>query len=114
MIDFPATNATIPLLILTLGIILPDITAAESYSPHVDQSYATDVYWGDTHVHTHLSWDAYSKGNRLTPDEANRFAKGEDGHRRQRAGSTPAPAAGLSHGGGSFPEFRRTLPPGRR
>ena len=77
MIDFPATNATIPLLILTLGIILPDITAAESYSPHVDQSYATDVYWGDTHVHTHLSWDAYSKGNRLTPDEANRFAKGE-------------------------------------
>ena len=77
MIDFPATNATIPLLILTLGIIPPDITAAESYSPHVDRSYAINVYWGDTHVHTHLSWDAYGSGNRLTPDDANRFARGE-------------------------------------
>ena len=77
MIDFPATNATIPLLILTLGIVPPDITAAESYSPHVDRSYAINVYWGDTHVHTHLSWDAYGSGNRLTPDDANRFARGE-------------------------------------
>ena len=51
--------------------------AEESYSPHVDPSYATNVYWGDTHVHTALSSDAFIFGTRLTPDDAYRFAKGE-------------------------------------
>ena len=51
--------------------------ADESYSPHVDQSHTTNVYWGDTHVHTALSSDAYIFGTRLTPDDAYRFAKGE-------------------------------------
>ena len=35
------------------------------------------VYWGDTHVHTYLSGDAFGMGTRLTPDEAYRFAKGQ-------------------------------------
>ncbi|MYD98298.1 MAG: DUF3604 domain-containing protein [Gammaproteobacteria bacterium] len=51
--------------------------AEESYSPHVDPSYATNVYWGDTHVHTALSSDAFIFSTRLTPDDAYRFAKGE-------------------------------------
>lgn len=36
-----------------------------------------NVYFGDLHVHTSLSFDAYISGNRFGPDEAYRFAKGE-------------------------------------
>lgn len=36
-----------------------------------------NLYWGDTHLHTTNSPDAFSFGARLTPDEALRFAKGE-------------------------------------
>lgn len=35
------------------------------------------LYWGDTHLHTTNSPDAFSFGARLTPDDAFRFAKGE-------------------------------------
>ena len=52
--------------------------AQESYSPYVDQTNPSTVYWGDTHLHTNLSVDAYNFGNRkLGPEEAYRFAKGE-------------------------------------
>ena len=40
-------------------------------------SYPNNLYWGDTHVHTYLSSDAYSTGTRITLDQAYRFAKGE-------------------------------------
>ena len=40
-------------------------------------TYPDNVYWGDTHVHTYLSGDAFGMGTRLTPDEAYRFAKGQ-------------------------------------
>ena len=36
-----------------------------------------NVYFGDTHVHTALSFDSYLNGNRLSLDEAYRFASGE-------------------------------------
>lgn len=39
--------------------------------------YPTDVFWGDTHVHTALSGDAFAGGVRLSPDTAYRFARGE-------------------------------------
>jgi hypothetical protein len=35
------------------------------------------VFWGDTHVHTAYSTDAGMVGNRLGPEEAYRFARGE-------------------------------------
>lgn len=36
-----------------------------------------NVYFGDLHIHTNLSFDAYLFGNRLDPDAAYRIAKGE-------------------------------------
>ena len=36
-----------------------------------------NLYFGDTHVHTALSFDSYLSGNRLTLREAYRFANGE-------------------------------------
>lgn len=36
-----------------------------------------NVYFGDLHVHTNLSFDSYLFGNRLTLDQAYRFARGE-------------------------------------
>ena len=55
------------------------ITEAEEpkYSPYADRAYPENVYWGDTHVHTSRSPDAYTLMNRLDPEVAYRFAKGE-------------------------------------
>jgi len=48
------------------------------YSPAVGREYPTDVYFGDTHLHTSISLDSYGDGNAMIgPDEAYRFAKGE-------------------------------------
>ena len=49
----------------------------EHYSPFVNTAYPDRVYWGDSHLHTSYSWDAGLVGNTLGPDEAYRFAKGE-------------------------------------
>ena len=60
--------------------------ARAHYSPYVDREYATEVYWGDTHVHTSWSPDANAGGNtQIDPDAAYRFAKGETvtGHNGQ-------------------------------
>ena len=54
------------------------IAAEKSYSPYADHVYPANVYWGDTHLHSGLSWDAYTFGTNITPDQAYRFAKGEE------------------------------------
>jgi len=36
-----------------------------------------NVYFGELHVHSNLSFDSYIFGNRLTPDESYQFAKGQ-------------------------------------
>ena len=40
--------------------------------------YPERVYWGDTHLHTSNSVDAFGFGVRLGPEEALRFARGEE------------------------------------
>ena len=47
------------------------------YSPHLDAGYPQQVFWGDTHLHTSISTDAGMLGNRLGPEDAYRFARGE-------------------------------------
>ena len=50
-----------------------------SYSPYAGATDATQVYWGDTHVHSSWSPDAWTFGNRrFEPDTAYRFAAGEE------------------------------------
>ena len=48
------------------------------YSPFVGQEYPNRVFWGDSHLHTSYSWDAGLVGNTLGPDQAYRFAKGQE------------------------------------
>jgi hypothetical protein len=40
--------------------------------------YPTQVFWGDTHLHTAMSMDAGAFGNRLGIEDAYRFARGEE------------------------------------
>ncbi len=56
---------------------------AKIYSPYVERTaknknFAEGLYWGDTHLHTAYSTDAGMIGNRLAPDQAYRFARGEE------------------------------------
>ena len=48
------------------------------YSPYLDRGYPDRVYFGDTHLHTAYSTDAGMLGCRLGPEEAYRFARGEE------------------------------------
>jgi hypothetical protein len=54
------------------------VEAQRDYSPFVDQHFPTQVLWGDTHLHTRNSPDAGFLGNTLGPEEAYRFARGEE------------------------------------
>jgi hypothetical protein len=49
----------------------------DDYSPYANRNFPTNVYWGDTHVHTGMSMDAGAFGARLEPTDAYRFARGE-------------------------------------
>lgn len=48
------------------------------YSPPVANDHPDRVYWGDTHLHTNQSPDAFTFGNRtITPADAYEFAMGK-------------------------------------
>jgi hypothetical protein len=48
------------------------------YSPYAGSAVPTRVFWGDTHLHTSFSMDAGAFGARLGPEDAYRFARGEE------------------------------------
>ncbi len=61
-----------------------DLPASQSfYSPYVERArpgstFSAGVFWGDTHLHTSYSTDAGMVGTTLTPEQAYRFARGEE------------------------------------
>jgi hypothetical protein len=50
----------------------------EALEAAVPENPLKDAYFGETHVHTSFSLDAYIGGARITPDEAYKFAQGKD------------------------------------
>ena len=50
----------------------------KTYSPYAQRSFPSNVYWGDTHLHTSLSLDAGLFGNILGHEDAYRLARGEE------------------------------------
>ena len=51
---------------------------AKAYSPYAGRNYPTRVLWGDTHLHSANSGDAFTTGNRFTPEQTYRIARGEE------------------------------------
>jgi hypothetical protein len=63
--------------------VLSDDYEGTSYSPYAarelgDGEAPSRLLWGDTHLHTGMSFDAGAFGNRLGPEDAYRFARGEE------------------------------------
>ena len=48
------------------------------YSPYAGRDFATQVYFGDTHLHTSSSGDAFGFGNKVNDEDALRFARGQE------------------------------------
>ncbi|CAB5141367.1 FIG00801583: hypothetical protein [Olavius algarvensis associated proteobacterium Delta 3] len=50
----------------------------KAYSPFAGRNFPQRPLWGDSHLHTSVSFDAGGFGNRLDPGAAYRFARGEE------------------------------------
>ena len=55
-----------------------DLYPGSAYSPWAQRSFPSQVFWGETHLHTGLSLDAGLFGNILGPEDAYRLARGEE------------------------------------
>ena len=79
-------------ILLICGMIVPSIPVSAQhdrvvstedfeeeriYSPYAGRAYADNVYFGDLHFHTNLSFDAGLIGTTLTAHEGFRLARGE-------------------------------------
>jgi len=72
------TGIALPAFAQELAIDPADDIGKAEYGPFLDKGYPDRVYFGDTHLHTSYSTDAGMLGNRLGPEEAYRFARGEE------------------------------------
>ena len=57
---------------------LSSAARTQPYSPYAQRNFPNLPLWGDTHLHTAISFDAGAFGARLLPPDAYRFAKGEE------------------------------------
>ena len=58
--------------------LLSEAYTGKSYSPYAGRSFPSRPLWGDSHLHTGNSFDAGAFGARLQPEDAYRFARGEE------------------------------------
>ena len=75
------TIATAALLLASTALIsgCEKLSQASGSKAEVkNTAYPEQVYWGDTHLHTSNSVDAFGFGTRLDPEAALRFARGEE------------------------------------
>jgi hypothetical protein len=78
MFSYRSTLTVLPGLLSLLFASVSLSTEQKPYSPYADTAFPNNVYWGDTHIHTAYSVDAAILGRtRLMPDQAYRFARGE-------------------------------------
>jgi len=57
---------------------LVSVGEKETYSPYAQRDFPDTPLWGDTHLHTAISFDAGAFGATLLPADAYRFARGEE------------------------------------
>ena len=57
---------------------ISELYPGTAYSPYAKRSFPSEVFWGETHLHTGLSLDAGLFGNTLDHEDAYRFARGEE------------------------------------
>ena len=71
-----------PASMLVLGALVQACDSSQSsevgpVDPCADFDPLRQVYWGDTHIHTELSFDANMQGTRTSQEDAYAFARGE-------------------------------------
>ena len=69
-----ASGALVPALLASLAI--GSLVAPAAAQP-ADATPKRQAFFGDLHLHTSYSFDAWAFGTKTTPDEAYRFAKGQ-------------------------------------
>jgi hypothetical protein len=67
-----------PTLVRADGDVPPPTDREIKYSPYPSQDFPNRVYFGDTHLHTSYSTDAGMVGAVVGPEDAYRFARGEE------------------------------------
>jgi len=69
----------LPRVAVALGLLVQDYSAVADqplpYSPAVAHN-ERQLLWGDTHLHSTVSADAFTLGSRMGPEQAYRFARG--------------------------------------
>ena len=58
--------------------LLQSLYPGKVYSPYAKRTFPSNLYWGETHLHTGVSLDAGLFGAILTHEDAYRFARGEE------------------------------------